>query len=72
MIQVFRIIAGGHDKDEELLAAGRSAQFATKIDSAFARQHPIQNQKRKRFFRQFDFGFFGTANRNHFVTAPLY
>ena len=69
LFQVLRIITRRDQKNEKFIAVRPRAQFPAQVHSAFARQHPIQNQKRERLLRQLNFRFLGAADRDNFVST---
>ena len=71
LFQIFSIIARRDEENKHLIATRLGAQLPTKLDPAFPRQHPIENQERERLHRDRLFGLFRAADRHDLVSASL-
>ena len=70
-LQIRYIRARGNKKDEYLVAVRLRAELPAKFETAFARQHPIENQEWEILRRHSLFGFLGTAYRHDLVSPSL-
>ena len=70
LLEIGGIGARRNEENKHLVTVWLGAQFPAQLDSAFSRQHPIENQKRKVFGRERGLRFFGAAERNDFVSPP--